>query len=167
MDDQPTICQIQYLQQIAEPASVVDRPGHIQRRLKRFIRRRIAYLYQTFAILRNASEVGDQAAAVYDVVLQPGDHVRVRSRNEIAKSLNRWNCLRGCCFMEEMGSFCNTEQTVYKRVERFLDERDYHVKRCIGLVILKDVQCSGTVDFGRCDRSCFFFWREEWLEKIG
>jgi hypothetical protein len=27
--------------------------------------------------------------------------------------------------------------------------------------------CQGTKDFGRCDRSCFFFWREEWLEKLG
>jgi hypothetical protein len=26
--------------------------------------------------------------------------------------------------------------------------------------------CKGTAEFGTCDRSCFVFWREEWLEKI-
>jgi len=28
------------------------------------------------------------------------------------------------------------------------------------------VYCQGTPDLGRCDRSCFYFWREEWLEKL-
>jgi len=28
------------------------------------------------------------------------------------------------------------------------------------------LHCQGTSDYGRCDRSCFYFWREEWLEKI-
>ena len=35
-----------------------------------------------------------------------------------------------------------------------------------GIVILENVICQGTIDFGKCDRSCFYFWREEWLEKI-
>jgi hypothetical protein len=34
------------------------------------------------------------------------------------------------------------------------------------VAILDGVICNGTEDFGPCDRSCFFFWREEWLEKV-
>jgi hypothetical protein len=51
-------------------------------------------------------------------------------------------------------------------MERFLDERDYKVKKAKGIVLLKDVICHGTPVFGRCDRCCHLFWRVEWLEKI-
>jgi hypothetical protein len=98
--------------------------------------------------------------------LQPGDRVRVRSREEIQATLDRWNGLRGCSFMKEMAPFCDTTQRVHKPVLRFLDERDYRVKKTKGIVLLEGVYCQGTEKFGPCDRSCFFFWREEWLEKI-
>ena len=68
--------------------------------------------------------------------------------------------------MQEMLPYCGTNQKVFKRVEGFLDERDYLMKRCNGIVILQGVICNGTRDFAKCDRSCYFFWREEWLEKI-
>jgi len=98
--------------------------------------------------------------------LRPGDLVCVRSRHEIEATLNRWNQLKGCAFVEEMWPYCGTNQRVLRPVERFLDERDYLMKKCKGLVILDGVMCQGTKDFGPCDRSCFYFWREEWLEKI-
>jgi hypothetical protein len=68
--------------------------------------------------------------------------------------------------MEEMWEYCGTTHKVLKRVEKFLDERDYLIKKCNGMVILEGVYCQGTVDFGECDRTCFIFWREEWLEKV-
>jgi hypothetical protein len=74
--------------------------------------------------------------------------------------------LRGCGFMPEMEKYCETNQKVFKIIQKFLDERDYLMKKCKGMVILENVFCEGTIDFGRCDRTCFFFWREEWLEKI-
>jgi hypothetical protein len=80
--------------------------------------------------------------------------------------LDRWNRLKGCTFLVEMAPYCGTRQRVFKCVSHFLDERDYLVKRCRNLVLLEGVFCNGTVDFGRCDRSCFFFWRAEWLEKV-
>lgn len=100
------------------------------------------------------------------MTLKPGDLVRVKSEKEIRMTLNRWNQLQGCGFMEEMRPYCGTTQRVLKRVERFLDERDYLVKKCKGIVLLEDVLCQGMKDFGRCDRSCHIFWREEWLEKV-
>jgi hypothetical protein len=68
--------------------------------------------------------------------------------------------------MEEMRPYCGTTKRVLKRVEKFLDERDYLLKKCKGIVILDGVYCGGTNDFGSCDRTCFYFWREEWLKKM-
>jgi len=98
--------------------------------------------------------------------LKAGDLVRVRSRAEIQATLNPWGQLKGCMFMPEMLPYCSTTQRVLKRLERFVDERDYHVKKSQGIVLLGGLNCQGTSDYGRCDRNCFYFWREEWLEKI-
>jgi hypothetical protein len=92
--------------------------------------------------------------------------VKVRSREEIQLTLDVWGDLKGCRFLPEMEQYCDTTQRVLKPVERFVDERDYRVKKSKGVVLLEGVICQGTVDFGRCDRSCFFFWREEWLARI-
>jgi hypothetical protein len=51
-------------------------------------------------------------------------------------------------------------------MKQFVDERDLRVKKVSGIILLEDVRCQGTAEFGSCDRSCLYFWREEWLEKI-
>ena len=92
--------------------------------------------------------------------------MQVRSREEIEATLDRWKELKGCAFLEYMWPYCGTTQRVLQTMERFLDERDYKVKKVKGLVLLEGVICHGTPVFGRCDRGCHLFWREEWLEKI-
>jgi hypothetical protein len=98
--------------------------------------------------------------------LKADDLVRVRDREEIEASLDPFKELKGCAFLEYMWQYCGTTQSVLKPVERFLDERDYKVKKAKGVVLLKGVLCNGTPVFGQCDRACHLFWREEWLEKI-
>ncbi len=100
------------------------------------------------------------------VTLQAGDTVRVRSQAEIKGTLNAWGQLKNCMFMPEMAPYCGTVQRVFKPLERFVDERDYHVKKSRGIVLLEGLHCQGTSDYGRCDRACFYFWRVEWLEKV-
>lgn len=95
-----------------------------------------------------------------------GDWVRVRSWEEIQPMLDPFKETRGCAFLEDMRKYCGTKQRVFKSMERFLDERDYKVKKVRGVILLENVICGGVPAFGRCDRSCFLFWREEWLEKI-
>ena len=95
--------------------------------------------------------------------LASGDWVRIRSKEQIEATLDRWQSLKGCGFMDGMASYCGTTQRVLKRVERFMDERDFRLKKASGVVLIEGLMCSGG---GRCDRSCFYFWREEWLEKI-
>jgi len=99
--------------------------------------------------------------------LKAGDLVRVRSRQEIEATLDNWKELKSCAFLEYMWRYCDTTQRVLQPMERYLDERDYRVKKCNGIVILEGVICHGTLVPGGCDRCCHLFWREEWLEKIG
>jgi hypothetical protein len=98
--------------------------------------------------------------------LKAGENVRVRTKEEILATLNPWNELKGCAFISEMWQYCGTTQRILKRVERFVDERDYRVKKVSGVVLLEEVNCNGTGFYGKCDRNCYFFWREEWLERI-
>jgi hypothetical protein len=98
--------------------------------------------------------------------LVAGDMVRIRTKEEIQATLNREGKLKGCSFIGEMWQYCGTTQKVFKPVTRFVDERNYKVVHAKGLVLLEGVMCSGTDFYGKCDRSCLFFWREEWLEKI-
>jgi hypothetical protein len=138
--------------------------------VKRFAKRRFNYLHYQLSSANSYSKHENYFTSKEQEgkkeLLQPGDVVLVRSWEEIQATLNHWNSLKGCNFLEEMSPYCGTTQRVLKRVERFLDERDYLVKKCNGIVLLEDVICDGTVDFGKCDRTCFFFWREEWLEKV-
>lgn len=158
-------CQVFSLPYLADKLG----PGELVRqslnRVKRMVKRRVRYMINLFATLSNHTAEAVPGRGTGSP-MQAGDIVRVKSCAEISSTLNNWNQLKGCAFMEEMWPYCGTTQKVLKRVEKFLDERDYLVKKCRGLVILENVMCSGTVDFGACDRSCFFFWREEWLEKM-
>lgn len=98
--------------------------------------------------------------------LKAGDTVRVRLRAEIEATLDGWHELKGCVIMPDMWQYCGTTQRVFKVVERFVDERDYRLKKGTGILLLEGLICQGTADYGRCDRACFYFWREEWLETV-
>jgi hypothetical protein len=143
------------------------------------LKRRLAYPWNQFvkkflkksyrASLRFRKTPENQLAAKdlrNDPPLKKGDKVRVRSLEEIDSTLDRFRELKGCAFLLQMQQYCGTEQRVFKIMERFLDERDYKVKKTRGLILLENNFCNGTPVFGACDRSCFLFWREEWLEKI-
>ena len=104
--------------------------------------------------------------SVGKVPLAKGDRVRVRSREEILATLNPFKELKGCAFLPQMFDYCGTEQRVLRTMQRFMDERDYKMKKVRGVILLENVICNGTAAFGACDRCCFLFWREEWLERV-
>lgn len=171
-------CQIPSLRLLADGTGEVP-PQSLMRRLKLAIRRRLSpaqerafKAWSNELMNRLCKLTGRQLKPVArcsgssDRRIQAGDWVRVRSLEEIEATLNHWRQLRGCTFMPEMAAYCGTIQRVLKRMERFVDERDLCVKTSKGIVLLAGVICEGTADFGSCDRSCFYFWREEWLEKI-
>lgn len=171
-------CQNTCIPHLAEGRAEVPAES-LARRLRLFIRRRLksgqvrefksrsSHLLDKLAgLFRRSPGPSPQEPPAAGPKLKAGDLVRVRSKEEIKATLNYWGQLKNCMFMPDMLPYCGTTQRVLKTVERFVDERDYRVKKSRGLVLLEGLTCQGTSDYGRCDRSCFFFWREEWLEKL-
>lgn len=158
-------CQIKGIEEVAEPVGMVDVLLQLRFKIKRVIKRRINYLRNWFASIRWRKPAPTEAKTANEI-FRVGQVVRVRSKQEIQGTLDNWNNLRGCGFMEEMWPYCGTTQRIYKPVNRFVDERDHRLKKARGIFFLEDVHCEGTIDYGRCDRNCYFFWRKEWLEKV-
>ncbi|MGD9145360.1 MAG: hypothetical protein PVI80_07360 [Anaerolineae bacterium] len=160
-------CQIHCLDRIPEPLGRMEVAWQLRFKLKRVLKRRLRYLRNQLpgsgGVAYASPATGGTAA---DQGLVAGQSVRVRSKEEIQATLDNWNYLRGCGFMEEMWPYCGTNQRVLKPVKWFLDERDYRFKKTRGIVFLEGLTCQGTIDYGRCDRSCYYFWREEWLEAV-
>jgi len=135
----------------------------LKRFLKKTLKRRIKKETKQPAMSNTIS--GDEGKE-QSPVCRPGTVVRVRSLEQIKASLNANDRLKGCRFMPEMERYCGTIQRVYKPVERYLNECDYTVRTSKGLVLLENVFCEGVAASGRCDRSCFYFWRIEWIEHV-
>ena len=163
----PIECQIHCLDQMSEPLERVEVAWQLRYKLKRVLRRRLAYLRNRLSRTGGAAYAlaGTEGTAAGQAFVA-GQPVRVRSREEIQATLDPWHHLKGCGFMEEMWQYCGTHQRVLKPVRRFLDERNFRVKKARGTVLLEGLTCEGTRDYGTCDRNCYYFWREEWLEKI-
>jgi hypothetical protein len=112
--------------------------------------------------------VAKTPAGVLD--LTPGERVRVRSIEEIGKTLNSDGNNRGLNFDWEMIPYCGKTFTVKKRVDQIINESTgemMHFKNpCI---ILDEVICgarysgSGRI---KCPRAIYSYWREIWLERI-
>ena len=159
-------CQMLLYRAVAEPITKLQIIWQFRNRLKRFSKRRWYYIQQRWRKF-NKPRFEDKANLEQaNQPLQSGDRVRIKSKQEILALLDPWLEQKGCGFMEEMWVYCDTEQVVRNRVEKFMDEATLRMRTSKGIVLLEGLMCEGTIDFGRCDRSCFYFWREEWLEKI-
>jgi hypothetical protein len=98
--------------------------------------------------------------------LQPGELVRVKSREEILATLDHKATNRGLSFDAEMLKYCGTQARVLRRVERIIDEPTGKMLRFRNdCIILEGVICSA--DFHQyCPRSIYPYWREIWLERV-
>lgn len=98
--------------------------------------------------------------------LQPGDLVRIKSREEIMATLDRNLLNRGLGFEVEMSRFCGRTARVKARATRCLDERSGRMlvmsNPCI---ILEDIVCEGAYS-ANCPREYLIWWREIWLERV-
>ena len=173
-------CQVLSLEQMAEPGGNVEMVKlPLRRRLRLVLRRSFSpsvkrklkkdlnFLAILFSRLTGHSKAPpDYGTDRTPTKFNPGDRVLVRSKEQIQDTLNYWNELKGCSFLPEMWQYCGTIQRVLKPVKRFVDERDYRVKQVKGVYLLEGVNCQGFELYGECDRACFYWWREEWLEKI-
>ena len=97
--------------------------------------------------------------------LQPGDRVRVRSKQEIVETLNHSGMNRGLWFDPIMARYCDQTLTVTRIVKRFIDESTGKlIETKVPSVVLDDLHCDGRSRH-YCGRLLQFFWREIWLER--
>ena len=119
---------------------------------------------RNYPFLTGALDKGDTPSAKLD--LQPGEMVRIKSRDEIMRTLDRSNHNHGLSFDVEMVPYCGRTARVRGRVERLIDEktgRMIHIKS--DCVVLDGVVCKA--DYHRfCTRGIYAYWREVWLERI-
>ncbi len=117
-----------------------------------------------YPFVQGRLEKGTTPSAKLD--LQPGDHVRIRSKEEIVATLDGTNHNRGLSFDGEMANYCGRTARVRGRVNRLVDE---HTGEFIEInsdcVILDGVVCAA--DYHRfCTRAIYPYWREIWLERV-
>jgi hypothetical protein len=97
--------------------------------------------------------------------LRPGEHVRIKSRAEIARTLDRENRNRGLTFDAEMVPYCGGEYRVLRRVEKIINEETGEMMDLPGdCIVLDGVTC--TAQYHRlCRRAIYPYWRELWLTR--
>jgi hypothetical protein len=98
--------------------------------------------------------------------LQPGELVRIKSKNDILATLDDNLLNRGMGFEEEMSRFCGQIATVQARVERCIDEKTGRMLTMKNpCIILENIFCMGVYSVN-CPREFVPFWREIWLERV-
>jgi hypothetical protein len=101
--------------------------------------------------------------------LRPGELVRIKSYEEILKTLNTRNTNRGLYFDAEEVPYCGGEFKVLRRVSRIIDEKTGLMQEMkTPSVILESVICESRYSECRlfCPRSIYPYWREIWLERV-
>lgn len=98
--------------------------------------------------------------------LAVGDKARVKSFDEIVKTLDANGCNRGLWFdQKEMRPFCGQVLTVSRNITRIMDEGTGELLNLkVPSVVLNETQCSG-LSRRFCGRGMLHFWREVWLER--
>jgi hypothetical protein len=101
--------------------------------------------------------------------LQPGELVRVKSHEEILKTVNSSNKNRGMYWDAELVPYCGGIYQVLKSVTKIIDEKTGKmVEMKNPCVVLDSVVCQARYSQCRmlCPKSMYPYWREIWLERV-
>jgi hypothetical protein len=102
--------------------------------------------------------------------LQPGELVRVKSHEEILKTVDTSNRNRGMYWDAELVPYCGGTYRVLKRVTKLIDEKTAKMVEIKNpCIILDTVVCQARYSPCRmlCPKSMYPYWREIWLERAG
>ncbi len=117
--------------------------------------------------MQSVKPAGCQTVTPVDCLnLQPGEWVRVRSRSEIAATLDRRGRNRGLDYSIYMLPFFGRAFRVRQRVNRIILETNGQMRDVSNTVTLACATCNGHGRWGGCPRDQFHLWREGWLERI-
>lgn len=96
--------------------------------------------------------------------LQPGEHVTVKTRAEIAATLDTRQRNRGLYFFGGMIADCGTQARVRSRVSRIIDEGSGRmIELASDCLTLEGNVCH----YRLCPRASYKLWREIWLTRTG
>jgi hypothetical protein len=101
--------------------------------------------------------------------LKPGELVRVKSHEEILKTVDSTNRNRGMYWDAELVPYCGGTYRVAKRVSRLIDEKSGRmIEMKSPCVALEGVVCQARYSPCRmlCPKSMYPYWREIWLERV-
>jgi hypothetical protein len=171
MSTKSTTCQGQH-ESLTAWTRPVRYPGRVYKLLWQLRRYGPTAAFRT-VITRIRRRIADQRAhhAPPSAVAVPGEvlnlqaqeWVRVKPEQEILATLDTCGRNKGLAWIPCMSAHCGKEYRVYKRVERIILESTGEIRKARNTVLLEGVVCDGL--YG-CDRSCFPFWREAWLERV-
>jgi len=102
--------------------------------------------------------------------LQPGDLVRVKSQEEILKTVDSSNQNRGMYWDAELVPYCGGTHRVLKRVTKLISERTGKMLEMKNpCIVLDSVICQARYSPCRmlCPKEMYPYWREIWLERMG
>jgi len=179
---QPCECQLQTVYREGCYLRLTDRIRLSVLRVLGALERRIANLRRRIALAWVPSETPGQNPRTKAVEhrscdlrsarhepFKPGELVEVLPYDEIAETLDD----RGCCdrmqFLDGMRQYCGRQFIVRRRVRAMFDERKWRMVRLKNTYILDGAVCDGMDQFDKegCDRCCFYFWRGQWLQRVG
>jgi hypothetical protein len=106
--------------------------------------------------------------------LEPGEVVRVKSRRQIAETLDHLGRNRGMGICYEMLRCSGRRAEVRYRVERIIDEQSGVMRKLSETVVLHNARedpalCEECLCYGEpgdCPRGELMYWREIWLERV-
>jgi hypothetical protein len=101
--------------------------------------------------------------------LQVGELVRVKSHEEILKTVDAGNRNRGMYWDAELVPYCNKTYRVLKRITKIIDEKTAKiVEMKTPCIVLDSVVCQARYSQCRmlCPKSMYSYWREVWLERV-
>jgi hypothetical protein len=101
--------------------------------------------------------------------LQPGEIVRVKSHEEILRTVDAGNKNRGMYWDAELVPYCGGTYRVLKSVTRIIDEKTGKmVEMKNPCIILDSVVCQARYSECRmfCPKEMYPYWREIWLERV-
>jgi hypothetical protein len=98
--------------------------------------------------------------------LKPGELVRIRTRKQVAETLDAAGKNRGLYFgNEEAARHCGKTYSVLARIDRMILEDSGKMRAINNTVLLRGTECSGLC-FRGCARGGYPMWRETWLERV-
>lgn len=161
------ICQLKYIHQLGE----YSRSNKFFEDLRwkvRHVKSKAIRLKGKVLPRGNSSVLSVLVSPRSVAAINPGDLVRIRSREEVRKMLDQHGVYKGCTFQPDMYDYCGKIRKVSKRVDYFYDEVKEKLCKCRNLFILEGVYCTGKKRLykDRCDLNCYPFWHKDWLERV-